>query len=136
MAYTQLFSAPIATPVTGQVYGSPVSVNRHRNLIVTATFAYGSGGTTAKVWLQTSVDNGVTWFDVANFAFALATAVRINKLTGDAEVAANYTPTDAALADNTIKDGLLGTMYRGKVTSTGTYVNTAIRLEILTKESA
>ena len=39
------------------------------SVTIQANFTYGSGGTTATTWVQTSLDGGLTWTDVANFAF-------------------------------------------------------------------
>jgi hypothetical protein len=95
-----------------------------RVLGIQAVFAYGSGGTTVKAWVQTSFDGGTTWVDIANFAFTTAAARAINSVRTDTAVAANYTATDGTLADNTIKDGLLGDRLRVKWTTTGTYGGT------------
>jgi hypothetical protein len=92
-----------------------------RALSVQAVFNYGSGGTTAKAWVQTSLDGGVTWVDIANFAFATTAGRVVNSVRTDTAVAANYTATDGTLADNTIKDGILGDRIRVKWTTTGTY---------------
>jgi hypothetical protein len=101
-----------------------------------ATFTYGSGGTTAKFWLQTSFDAGVTWVDVANFAFTTSTARTIHSVRSATAVAANYVATDGTLADNTIKDGLLGDRLRVKYTTTGTYAGgTTIQIDVVTKAS-
>ena len=44
-----------------------------------------------------------------------------------------YTPTDGTLAANTAKDGLLGNMYRAKLTTTGVYAaNTTVRIDLVT----
>lgn len=110
----------ITTAVAG-VVGPTISVPKHTEAIFEGIFVYGSGGTTAKVWVQTSVDGGTTWFDIANLAFLLASLKSVNKVTSLTAVAANYPPTDATLADSTIKDGLLGNLYRTKMTTTGTY---------------
>lgn len=84
-------------------------------------FAWGSGGTTAKAWLQTSFDGGVTWFDIANMAFAVAILSKVGAVSSRIVAAAPATPTDATLADNTINNGLLGDRVRVKLTTTGTY---------------
>lgn len=113
----------ITTALTGSVLtsGGYASLRTYQDIVIQATFTYGSGGTTAKAWVQMSFDAGTTWVDVANFAFTTASATRIHALKRITAVAANYTPTDAALADNTITDGLLGARCRVKVTTTGTY---------------
>jgi hypothetical protein len=90
-----------------------------KQIAALAKFLYGSGGTTAKAWLQTSFD-GVTWFDVFSFAFTTAAA---NKLSSTSPTATAQTPalTDGTLADNTNIVGLIGRYWRVKYTTTGTY---------------
>ena len=90
-----------------------------------ARLAYGSGGTDCTVYVQTTLD-GTNWFDIACFAFTTSSASRLVNLSGLTPVSSLYTPTDGALSDNTVKDGLLGHRFRVKVTSTGTYANTSL----------
>ena len=134
--FTLLTQTTITTAVSGiTTNGGPV-VDLTDIVVATfsAVFTYGSGGTTAKFWIQTTFDGGVTWVDVAQFAFATASAKAISSLKAVTAVAANYTPTDATLADNTIKDGLLGDQLRVKYTTTGTYAGgTTIRIDAVTK---
>lgn len=86
-----------------------------------ATFTYGSGGTTTKAWLQTSFDDGTTWIDVMNFAFATTTAQKIAQVNNFVAQANVVTPTDGTLSDDTILNGILGPRLRLKLTTTGTY---------------
>lgn len=85
-------------------------------------FIYGSGGTTAKAWIQSSFDGGTTWFDVCNFAYTTATLTKVGSvhLYPSAGVTP-ATPTDGTLADNTCNNGLIGDRLRVKLTTTGTY---------------
>ena len=103
-----------------------------KNISAFAVFDYGSGGTTAKAWIQTSFDKGVTWIDIINFAF---TTADLNKVAAvSANIAATHaTPTDAALADNTINNGLIGDRIRLKVTTTGIYAATTLKIDVTTK---
>ena len=56
-----------ATPLgTGGVGGAMIQID----------FVYGSGGTSGKIWVQTSFDGGTTWIDVANMTFLLASKSR------------------------------------------------------------
>ncbi len=90
---------------------------------VQATFTYGSGGTTATFYLQTSLDFEASWVDIACWAFAVTTATAIMSVRALTAVAANYTPTSGTLTDNTIKDGLLGDRLRVLYTTVGTYAD-------------
>jgi hypothetical protein len=113
---TTTITTAVAGVVTGPVVGNIFLEN---SLILQAKFVYGSGGTTAKFWVQTSFDRGLTWCDAINFAFTTATATKVGGI-----ISAGVTPvapTDATLADNTVNAGFLGTMFRVKYTTTGTY---------------
>lgn len=114
-----LATTTITTAVTASLSGT-TNIRNARALLLQAVFTYGSGGTTTKAWVQTSLDGGSTWFDIASFAFTTASATRVYSLDTTA-VTTIYTPTDATLADNTVKNGLLGDKYRVKYTTTGTY---------------
>lgn len=114
-----LATTTITTAVTASLSGT-TTIRNARVLVLQAVFVYGSGGTSAKAWVQTSIDGGTTWFDIASFAFTTASATRLYSLDTTA-VTSIYTPTDATLTDNTVKNGLLGDKYRVKYTTTGTY---------------
>lgn len=97
---------------------------------IEARFYYGSGGTGAKAYVQTTLDGGATWIDIASFSFATASAVKVINLSGLTPKTTAVTPTDGALADDTCIDGLLGSALRVKLTSTGTYSNTIISVKV------
>lgn len=92
-----------------------------RSLAVQANFTYDSGGTSVDAYLQTSLDKGATWIDVAQFHFTTASARFVYNLSSETPVTTEYTPTDGTLSANTAKDGLLGPMFQVKYKSTGTY---------------
>jgi hypothetical protein len=90
-------------------------------------FAYGSGGTTAKVYVQTSLDQGTTWIDIACAAFTTSSATKLFNLSGLTAKTTPANPTDGAMTDDTSLDGVLGDRLRVKVTTTGTYAtNTTV----------
>src|SRR6266540_6604613 len=93
-------------------------------------FTYGSGGTACKVWVQVSSDDGQTWKDIACRAFTTSSSTKTINLTGLTPVTTAITPTDGAMADDTAQDGVLGTLMRAKITSTGTYSNTLLSVKI------
>jgi hypothetical protein len=68
---------------------------------------------------------------VACFAFTTASATRVINLSGLTPVTTAITPSDGAMADNTYQDGIMGSCWRAKITTTGTYANTniVVRLE-------
>jgi len=90
-------------------------------LCVEAVFLYGSGGTTANAYIQTSLDGGLTWVDIMNFSFTTAAATKISAVVATTALAAAVTPTDGSLTANTILSGLFGSWYRAKYVTTGTY---------------
>jgi len=97
------------------------------------TFTYGSGGTTADAWVQTSLDGGTTWIDVANFHFTTSSARFVFNLNSATSVATEYTPTVGTLTANTAKDGIIGSMWRVEYTSVGTYAGgTTLRVDAFT----
>lgn len=91
-----------------------------RSLALQARLAVGTAGTSVKAYIQTSLDQGATWFDIACFAFTTLTATRLMNLSADAALGIT-TPTDGALADNTKLDGPIGDRLRPKVVTVGTF---------------
>lgn len=91
-----------------------------KSLSVQANFIYGtSGGTSVNAYLQTSLDHGANWCDVASFAFATGSTSRLATL-----VAAStqfVSPANMALASSGIQNGILGAHYRVAYVSVGTY---------------
>lgn len=131
-------STTITTAVTG-IVTVPTSVTGLRlsgmyYLAAHAIFTYGSGGTTAKFWVQTSLDGGTTWIDIMNFAHTTASLSRMSAVVATTALAAVTALTDGTLADNLIVSGLLGDRLRVKYTTTGTYGgSTTISIEGVAK---
>ena len=109
----------ITTAVTGLTTTAELNLAGMTSLAVFSKLTYGSGGTTAKIWVQTSFDQGTTWVDIVSHAFATATLSRLSTVVLTS--AANITMTDGTLADNTVLNGVLGDRLRVKYTTTGTY---------------
>lgn len=122
MAQTTLLSATITTAVTASVTGPVLmGLDNYGAVALHCNFTYGSSGTNAKFWVQSSLDGGTTWHDVACFAATTATKVRIYNLSNRTPVTSIATPTDGTAADDTSVDGILGDRLRVKYTTTGTY---------------
>jgi len=85
---------------------------------IQAKFEYGSGGTTCLVIIQTTINQGGDWIDVARFDFATEDAVKTVNLSAAAAAAI---ASVAALGSESKIDGVLGDRLRAKITSTGTY---------------
>lgn len=82
-------------------------------------FTYGSGGSTLKVVIETTLDQGTTWIEVARFAFTTASAEKLFNLSALTPKIAAVTP--AALSDDAALDGILGDRWRARKIVTGTY---------------
>jgi hypothetical protein len=86
------------------------------------TFAWGSGGTAVKAYLQTVLDgDGTTAVDIACVTFGTAGKTVVLNLSGLTPRTTAATPSDGALADDTCLDGILGDRLRLKLVVTGTY---------------
>jgi hypothetical protein len=91
-------------------------------LLAQLRFVYGSGGTAVKAYLQTSVDAESVPVDIACVVFG--NSVSENVLLNFSALTpktTQVTPTDAALADDTAVDGVVGDRFRVKIVVTGTY---------------
>lgn len=119
---TNVASLPITAAQAAQVT-APLQFRdgQSERLLIQATFTYGSGGTSADAWVQTSIDGGKTWVDAANFHFTTSSLRAVYNLSALTPVTTQYTATDGTLAANTAKDGILGTLIRVKYTTVGTY---------------
>ncbi len=117
LTITTALSATGTTPVT--------KLGGMKYLVAEAIFVYGTGGTTAKAYVQTSLDGGLTWVDLIAFAFTTATLSKMSAISSDVAFAATawvpIAPGDGALADNTSVQGILGDRLRVKYVTTGTY---------------
>lgn len=118
----------LTTAVTGQVITSnddgAAYIDSLEGMLaanIQIKLAYGSGGTTVKVYVQTSLDQGATWVDVACCAFTTASGTKVINLSGLTAKTTAATPSDGAMTDDTALDGVLGDRFRVKITSTGTY---------------
>jgi hypothetical protein len=113
-----------AAPGNLQLMDSP------RSLCVQANFTYGSGGTTVDAYLQTSLDGGLTWVDIAQFHFLVASARVVYNLNSQTSQLTQIPATDGAMTANTSKDGIMGPLFQVKTASTGTYVGTTLRIDV------
>lgn len=117
----------------GTTTGQAVPTAGLKSLAVESALTYGSGGTTVKVYIQTRVGGG-TWRDIMCHTFTTATAKKWSKTSVYAALTASQAVSDAALADDTILDGLLGDEVRVKYVVTGTYAgNTSLSVRAAAK---
>jgi hypothetical protein len=102
------------------------------NLLLQATFAYGSGGTNTTAYVRTSLDGQTTWTDIANFSFTTSSGRLIANVNSSTSVTADYTATNGTLGGGTVKDGILGNFLRVLLATTGTNAgNTSIRIDAI-----
>ena len=121
----------ITAALTGVIAGLVSDFPVHGKMIAEANFIYGSGGTSVKAWVQTSFDGGVTWNDIMAFAFTTSSARKAMAVRHAAQ-ATPFTITDAALADDTTRDNMIGDQTRVKVTTVGTYAgDTTLEINII-----
>lgn len=86
-----------------------------------AQLLYGSGGTTATVYFQTSLDQGQTAIDICAAQFTTASATEVANLSGLTPKTTPLVPGQQALTPGTSVDGVLGDRLRAVVVVTGTY---------------
>lgn len=123
-----------AITTAGTVTGDPVAgIENMSHLTFQSSLDWGSGGSTIKVFLQTTLDRGTTWFDIACIAHTTADSIKALSVSGGASSAAPPTFTDGSLADDTVLDGFIGDQLRVKVISTGTYAATLLDVDVVAK---
>lgn len=116
MAVASLLNATITTAVTGSLSGIAAAIEGTvSSVALQAVFTYGSGGTNATAYVQTSIDGGATWIDVACFQFTTSSAKSVGNLSATTAVTTLFAPTDGSLTANTTKDGVIGPQWRVKI---------------------
>jgi hypothetical protein len=91
---------------------------------LSARLAYGSGGTSCYAVIETSLDQGVTWVQIARFDFTTSGLQKVLTVSGlTPRIAA---ATAGSLAADTALDGTLGDRLRATVVSTGTYAGSTV----------
>lgn len=93
-------------------------------ITISARLAYGSGGTSCYAVVETSLDQGVTWVQIARFDFTTSGLQKLLTVSG-------LTPRIAAanagsLSADTALDGTIGDRLRATVVSTGTYAGSTV----------
>lgn len=131
--YYSLADLSITTALTGSAQTAIENLEGILAASIQAKFAYGSGGTSAKAYVQATFDRGLTWVDIASFAFTTASATKVINLSGLTPKTTAVTPSDGALADDTCVDGILGDALRVKITTVGTYVNSTLSIKLIAR---
>lgn len=130
-----LMNETVTTAQTASTKTAVTNIANARSVGLHCNFTYGSGGTSAIVYVQTSFDGGSTWVDIASFDHATTSLRRVYNLTVSTPVTTVYTALDGTITANTAKDGLLGSQLRVKFTSVGTYAgSTTMAVHAVVKE--
>lgn len=121
-----IFSLGDLAITAADTYIGDVISNLHGMTAVTIQlrFAWTSGGSSARVYIQTSLDQENTWVDLACISCVNAAETAILNLSGLTPKTSQVTPSDGALGDDLAVDGILGDCLRMKIVTTGTYANT------------
>jgi hypothetical protein len=138
-AVTLLGQLTITGPIsvtTTPVYGFEDAYTA-KDLAVQANFAYGSGGTSVDVYLQSSFDQGATWCDIAQFHFGTSSLRSVYNLSSLTPVTSQVTCTDGGMTANNAQDGLIGSQFRIKYKSSGTYAgSTTLQVDVISARLA
>lgn len=113
----------ITTALTGQAQTAIDDLDGMQAVTLEASLSYGSGGTSVMALVQTSLDGGTIWRDVARFAFTTASATKHATLSG---MLSKAVTSYAALGSEGVYDSVLGDRLRLVVTTTGTYADTTL----------
>jgi hypothetical protein len=93
-------------------------------LSLQAAFTAGTGGTSATVYFQTSLDQGQTPIDIAAIQFTTTNGLEVCNVSA-LDKQAPVTPAQQSLTAGTIQDGLLGDRFRAVVVVVGAYATPA-----------
>ena len=113
-----------ATSITTVPHGDiPETV---KGICMQAAFTYGAGGTSVIAYLQTSLDDGATYFDIACFSFTTSSLTNMYTVNNETARTTAVVPTNATLAANTVVNGLVGNHLRVRYVTTGTYTGVTL----------
>lgn len=130
LAPTTIGAAVGATATTAKT-----DIGGANSLIVYGVFLYGAGGTDAIARVQTSIDGGLSWFDIMSFGFLQVAVSKVASISMNITSAVPTAVTDGTLAVNTVNQGLLGDRIRLKWVTTGTYTGaTSLAVYAIAKE--
>lgn len=118
-----LYSATITTAIAAAGQTPVIGITPFKYLALQAIMGVGTGGTSIDGWVQTSIDGGASWFDVANFHFLTTPGTKLSAVVWDPATpfTAGTAPGSGALAANTVLNGILGDRVRALITTVGTY---------------
>lgn len=105
----------------GQQNGTPVtSLEGMAAASLQVRLSSAAGDSSINVYIQTSLDQGQSWFDIACVGFTTTPGVQTLNVSG-LDKAEPTAPSNLGLAPGTIADGPVGDRLQAIVVSTGTY---------------
>jgi hypothetical protein len=105
--------------------GTPlIDLEGMSRLTLSARLAYGSGGTTVVAVVQTSLNQGTSWIDIARFDFSTVGLEKVMNLTTVTSLTSPYSVI-SLVAEGGV-NSVLGDRLRSVVTSTGTYTGSTV----------
>lgn len=128
---TQLFSVQLPAAGTGYIAGIVEGFDSILAAAVQARLS-GTGGTSVTAWLQTSVDGGVTFYDLVcvHFTAAGTLIANVNSQSALDPVAI----TDGTLAVNTVRQGPVGDRFRLRYNVVGAWsAGSVLQIDIADK---
>lgn len=127
------FAVPAAGPFTSDL----VTIGEAGDLTAVFDFDYGSGGTSLRLWLQTSFDGGTNWYDIISPSqFATTDAVEIYSVSSAGDLLTAPTEGSKALAAATVQSGMIGDMLRVAGTVVGTYAASTLTVIVEARQDA
>ncbi len=116
-----LCNQAITSPMSGVILPTVDGFGDVTALTIVAQFVAMGGGGTVDLWVRTSIDQGATWIDIAHFAWTTASVAVAVNVSGLVSITTPVAITDGGLTANTVREGILGDRFQGKITSTGVY---------------
>lgn len=121
-------AVPAAGTYTFDILNSTVRVDNY--VAIQSNLTYGAGGTSIRVYLQTTQDDGSTWQDTVNQTFLLASARKTSAVNKYVAAAPSVAASDGALADDSVSNGFVGRKWRVKIVVVGAYTTSNIRVDV------
>ena len=128
---TLLNSHAISTNQSLATVGRVLSVPHDcTSITIEANFVRGSGGGTAKAYVQTSLDGGSNFIDIMCFAFATSSSRKVLNVTRSTAVTADVIPTVGSMTDDTSISGIIGDVIRVQFVSASTVYSGTTTLDM------
>lgn len=119
--HTHQITAAVSQQVLKTVNSGFLTSSR---LTFACTLTGASGGTHIKAYMQTSINGGAAWYDIACFAFTDTPGEKFLTVDPGKAVETATALTLFGLADNTARSGFLGEALRLGLDISGTYTGT------------